>query len=117
MAGSGGLRDLGWDLRRNWLSRLHAAANRTAPRRTGCHFDFLAFVYGVTSDQRLGDILMDIGLFAFCWTGIAGDFGELPISQTGVDRPFFIACATFTTSLLIVLLAISRLRREGLSIS
>src|SRR6266403_1898276 len=55
MAGSGDLRDLGWDLRRDWLSRLHAAANRTAPRRTGCHFDFLAFVYGVTSDQRLGD--------------------------------------------------------------
>jgi membrane protease YdiL (CAAX protease family) len=65
----------------------------------------------------IGHVMMDIGLFAFWWTGIAGDFGELPISQTGVDGPFFIACATFATSLFIVLLAISRLRRENKSIS
>lgn len=82
----------------------------------GVLLGLLARSSGSLIPGMIGHILMDIGLFAFWWTGIAGDFGELPISQTGVDRPFFIACATFTTSLFIVLLAISRLRREGLSI-
>lgn len=83
----------------------------------GVLLGLLARSSGSLIPGMIGHVLMDIGLFAFWWTGIAGDFGELPISQTGVDRPFFIACATFTTSLFIVLLAISRLRREGLSIS
>jgi hypothetical protein len=33
-----------------------------------------------------------------------------PITDTGVDRPFVIACAAFTISLFMVLFAISRLR-------
>jgi hypothetical protein len=31
---------------------------------------------------------MDIGLFAYWWTGIAGDFTARPITETGVDQPF-----------------------------
>jgi hypothetical protein len=83
----------------------------------GVLLGLLARSSGSLIPGMIGHVLMDIGLFAFWWTGIAGNFAELPISQTGVDSPFFIACATFTTSLFIVLLAISRLRREGLSIS
>jgi hypothetical protein len=53
---------------------------------------------------------MDVGLFAYWWTGIAGDFTARTITDTGVDRPFVIECAAFTISLFMVLFAISRLR-------
>ena len=59
----------------------------------------------------VGHIVMDIGLFAYWWTGIAGEFTARPISETGVDRPFLFTCAVFATALFVVLLAISRLRR------
>jgi membrane protease YdiL (CAAX protease family) len=62
----------------------------------------------------IGHFVMDVGLFAYWWTGIAGDFTARPITETGMDRPFLIACCVFTTSLVVVLLAISRLR-EGVS--
>jgi hypothetical protein len=61
----------------------------------------------------IGHVGMDTGLFAYWWTGIAGDFTARPIIETGVDRPFVIACVVFASSLLIVLLAITRLRRKG----
>jgi hypothetical protein len=54
---------------------------------------------------------MDIGLFAYWWTGTAGSFAARPINETGVDRLFLIACCVFVLSLAFVLLAISRLRR------
>jgi hypothetical protein len=54
---------------------------------------------------------MDVGLFAYWWTGIAGDFTERPISETGVDLPFLIAFCVFVTSLVFTLFSISRLRR------
>ena len=31
----------------------------------------------------IGHILMDIGLFAYWWTGIAGDFTARPIAEDG----------------------------------
>jgi membrane protease YdiL (CAAX protease family) len=58
----------------------------------------------------LGHTLMDIGLFAYWWTGIAGNFTEQPITKTGIDRPFLVACSVFTLSLFTVLAAISKLR-------
>ena len=64
----------------------------------------------------LGHTLMDIGLFAYWWSGIAGDFTKRPIATTGVDQPFLIACAAVAISLVMVLFAISRLRRSGPSI-
>jgi membrane protease YdiL (CAAX protease family) len=59
----------------------------------------------------IGHIVMDIGLFAYWWTGIAGEFTARPISQTGVDQPFLFTCAAFAIALFVVLLAISRLGR------
>jgi hypothetical protein len=38
----------------------------------------------------IGHFVMDVGLFAYWWTGIAGDFPQRPISETGVDRSFVI---------------------------
>jgi membrane protease YdiL (CAAX protease family) len=59
----------------------------------------------------IGHVVMDMGLFGYWWTGIAGDFSARTISQTGTDRPFFIAFLTFVVSLGIVLFAIYKLRR------
>jgi membrane protease YdiL (CAAX protease family) len=59
----------------------------------------------------VGHFVMDVGLFAYWWTGIAGDFKALPIRQTGLDRSFVITCVTFAVSLSIVLLGIAKLRR------
>jgi len=59
----------------------------------------------------IGHAIMDIGLFAFWWTGTAGTFSARPIYETGVDSLFLIACCVFVLSLALVLLAISRLRR------
>jgi membrane protease YdiL (CAAX protease family) len=61
----------------------------------------------------IGHFVMDIGLFAYWWTGIAGDFTARPITETGVDLLFLIACCVFATSLVIVLLAIWRLREAS----
>lgn len=58
----------------------------------------------------IGHVIMDVGLFAYWWTGIAGDFRELPVAQTGLDLPFFIAAFVFAISLLFVLVAILKLR-------
>jgi len=65
----------------------------------------------------IGHVVMDIGLFAYWWTGLAGDFTARTITQTGVDGPFLITSVVFVTSLSIVLLAISRLRRMNRSTS
>ena len=56
---------------------------------------------------------MDVGLFAYWWTGIASDFTARPVTETGVDQPFFIACCVFATSLVVVLLAIWRLHEAA----
>ena len=70
----------------------------------------LAWSSGTLIFGMIGHVVMDIGLFGYWWTGIAGNFTARPISETGVDQPFLIACAVLATSLVIVLLAISKLR-------
>jgi membrane protease YdiL (CAAX protease family) len=59
----------------------------------------------------LGHWIMDIGLFAFWWTQVAGTFSQRPISETGIDQSFYIECGVFAAALLIVLTAIVRLNR------
>jgi membrane protease YdiL (CAAX protease family) len=63
----------------------------------------------------IGHTVMDVGLFAYWWTGIAGDFTGRPIRETGVDGPFVMACVVLVGSLLVFLLAISRLRLKSSS--
>jgi membrane protease YdiL (CAAX protease family) len=72
----------------------------------------LAWSSGSLLPGMFGHVLMDIGLFAYWWTGIAGDFTARPIADTGVDQSFLITCAAFTMSLFVVLLAIRELRRR-----
>jgi membrane protease YdiL (CAAX protease family) len=59
----------------------------------------------------IGHTIMDIGLFAYWWAQIAGTFSQRPISETGMDRAFFIECGVFAAFLLVTLIAITRLRR------
>jgi membrane protease YdiL (CAAX protease family) len=79
----------------------------------GVLLGLLAWSSGSLIPGIIGHIVMDIGLFAYWWTGIAGSFSARPIAETGVDRSFFLACAVFAASLLILLLAIARLHRAG----
>lgn len=60
----------------------------------------------------LGHFVMDVGLFAYWWTGVAGDFSQRPISEVGADRPFVLTICIFAASLLIVLIAIFKLRAQ-----
>jgi membrane protease YdiL (CAAX protease family) len=78
----------------------------------GVLLGLLAWSSGSLIPCMIGHVMMDIGLFAYWWTGIAGDFTARPVSETGVDQPFLIACAAFATSLFIVILAISRLQAK-----
>jgi len=65
----------------------------------------------------IGHTLMDIGLFAYCGTGIAGDFTAQADCAYGGDQGFLIACAAFAISLGMVLLAILSSRRHAVSSS
>lgn len=59
----------------------------------------------------IGHFLMDLGLFAYWWTGLAGTFSARPVSETGVDAPFLIACVVFTAGVACLVTAISKLRK------
>ena len=77
----------------------------------GLLLGLLAWSAGSLVPGMIGHVMMDIGLFAYWWTGIAGDFAARPITETGVDVSFSIACVVFIASIFIVLHAISKLRR------
>jgi membrane protease YdiL (CAAX protease family) len=77
----------------------------------GILLGLLAWSAGSLVPGMIGHVTMDIGLFAYWWTGIAGDFTARPITETGIDVSFSIAFVVFIASLLIVLYAICTLRR------
>ena len=70
----------------------------------------LAWSSGSLIPGIMGHTLMDVGLFAYWFTGIAGTFSARTISETGIDTSFGIACAVFVAALLFVFSAIWRLR-------
>jgi membrane protease YdiL (CAAX protease family) len=77
----------------------------------GVLLGLIAWASGSLVPTMIGHTLMDIGLFGYWWTGIAGEFTARPIGETGVDQPFEAACAVAATSLGITLIAVWRLRR------
>jgi membrane protease YdiL (CAAX protease family) len=83
----------------------------------GVLLGLLAWSSGSLIPSMLGHVIMDIGMFSYWWTGIAGDFTARPITETGVDQLFLIACCAFTISLFCVLLAILKLRERRPSTS
>jgi membrane protease YdiL (CAAX protease family) len=79
----------------------------------GVLLGLLAWSAGSLIPGIIGHFVMDVGLFAYWWTGIAGDFTARPITETGVDPSFLIACGVLATSLVVVLLAIWKLRESA----
>ena len=77
----------------------------------GVLLGLLAWSSGSLMPGIMGHVVMDVGLFAYWWTGIAGDFTARPIAETGVDRLFLTTCAVLVTTLFVVLFAAVRLRR------
>jgi membrane protease YdiL (CAAX protease family) len=71
----------------------------------------LARASGTLVFCMIGHTIMDVGLFAYWWTQMAGTFSQLPISQTGMDQTFYVECGVFGVALLITLAAIRALRR------
>ncbi len=59
----------------------------------------------------IGHTIMDIGLFAYWWTQIAGKFSQRPIFETGIDPSFSVECTVAAVALLVTLSAIVVLRR------
>jgi|ERR1043165_2972229 membrane protease YdiL (CAAX protease family) len=64
----------------------------------------------------IGHTIMDIGLFAYWWTQIAGTFSQKPISFARPDAAFFLECLVLALALSLTLLAIGRLR-DGRSLA
>lgn len=81
----------------------------------GVLLGLLAWSSGSLIPSMIGHVVMDIGLFAYWWTGIAGNFTARPITETGIDQPFVITCAVLAVALTIVLFAVWRLRRIQVS--
>jgi membrane protease YdiL (CAAX protease family) len=75
----------------------------------------LARASGTLIFGMLGHWIMDIGLFAYWWTQIAGTFTQRRISEAGMDRAFFIECAVFVISVTLMLVATARLRELRLA--
>jgi membrane protease YdiL (CAAX protease family) len=61
----------------------------------------------------VGHTLMDVGLFAYWWTQIAGAFSQRPIAQTGFDSDFILECAVLIAVLIVTVLAIEKLREAA----
>lgn len=76
----------------------------------GALLGLLAWASGSLVPGIIGHAIMDVGNFAYWWTGYIGDFTAQPISVTGVDRAFEIEAGTLTVALLAFLVCIVRLR-------
>lgn len=71
----------------------------------------LARASGTLVFCMLGHWIMDIGLFAYWWTQIAGTFNGRPISETGLDSAFYLDSGIFVIALAILLFSTARLLR------
>lgn len=76
----------------------------------GLLLGMLARASGTLVFCMIGHTIMDIGLFAYWWTQIAGTFSQHPISETGMDQTFYLECAVFAVALIVTLGAITKLR-------
>jgi membrane protease YdiL (CAAX protease family) len=77
----------------------------------GVLLGWLAYASESLAFGILGHTIMDIGLFAYWWTQIAGTFTQRPISETGADLSFFLECAALAMLLAIVIGSIVQLRK------
>ena len=73
----------------------------------------LARASGTLIFGMLGHWIMDIGLFAYWWTQIAGTFPQRPIAESGLDESAFAEVLVFAVVLMVLLIAMRRLRILG----
>ena len=82
----------------------------------GLLLGLIAWASGSLVPGIIGHTIMDIGMFGYWWTGVAGTFSAKTIAVTGIDQPFEIALAIAGGGLLLTLIAIVRLRRLRASV-
>jgi membrane protease YdiL (CAAX protease family) len=73
----------------------------------------LARLSGTLIFGILGHWIMDIGLFAYWWTQIAGTFSQRPIAESGLDKSAYAEVLVFAVVLTVLLIAMQRLRVLG----
>jgi membrane protease YdiL (CAAX protease family) len=76
----------------------------------GLLLGWMARAAGTLVFGMIGHTIMDVGLFAYWWTQIAGVFAQKPIPQAGMDTSFVLECAVFALMLSLVVVSIGRLR-------
>ena len=70
----------------------------------------LARASGTLIFGMLGHWIMDIGLFAYWWTQIAGTFSQRPIAESGLDKTAVAEVFVFAAALIVLLIAMRRLK-------
>jgi membrane protease YdiL (CAAX protease family) len=75
----------------------------------GLLLGWMARAAGTLVFGMIGHAIMDVGLFAYWWTQIAGVFAQKPIPQAGMDTSFVLECAVFALMLSLVVVSIGRL--------
>jgi membrane protease YdiL (CAAX protease family) len=75
----------------------------------GVLLGMLARVSGTLLFGILGHWIMDIGLFAYWWTQIAGTFHQPPLAETGIEPSFILELSAFAVALTLVLVSIAKL--------
>jgi membrane protease YdiL (CAAX protease family) len=70
----------------------------------------LARTSGTLIFGMLGHWIMDIGLFAYWWTQIAGAFSQRPIAESGLDKTAVAEVFVFAAALIVLLIAMRRLK-------
>jgi membrane protease YdiL (CAAX protease family) len=78
----------------------------------GVLLGLMAWASGSLVPTMIGHTIMDVGLFAYWWTGTAGTFSARTIAVTGIDPAFVTSVAVAVTALAITLTAIVKLRRR-----
>ena len=58
----------------------------------------------------IGHTAMDVGLFAYWWTQIAGTFPQRPISETGLEPTFYVEVAVLAAALLVFVIGAARVK-------
>jgi membrane protease YdiL (CAAX protease family) len=77
----------------------------------GVLLGWLAYASGTLVFPMIGHTIMDIGLFSYWWTQIAGTFQQKPVSETGVDGLFILECVALVLLIAITLGSVEKLRR------
>lgn len=82
----------------------------------GLLLGILAWASGSLIPGIVGHTVMDVGLFGYWWSQIAGTFSERPVSETGMDQRFYVEASALLITLIVTLTAIVRLRRLQASV-